>query len=90
MGGNGMSVYVPTAWRNGRDPYINAFNLNHMEFGIESAHEEIEDIIDGTTPVARASLSDRAITVDRATQTHVGGVRCWVDSSNKIGYIDAR
>jgi len=83
-----MSVYVPTEWRNGQDPYINAFNLNHIEHGIESAHEEIEDIIDGTTPVARSSLSDRAITVDRATETHMGGVRLWVNGTD--GYIDAR
>lgn len=86
-----MSVYTPTQWKNGQEPYINAFNLNHLEAGVQDAHEEIEDIIDGTTPVANAIRADSARTVDGATETHMGGARIWVTTGdNPIGYIDAR
>lgn len=88
-----MSTYVPTEWKNGQDPFINAFNLNHVERGIESAHEEIEEIVDGTVVVAKSALADRAITVDVATQTTIGGAKIWVDETdpnNIIGYIDSR
>lgn len=88
-----MSVYVPTGWRNGQDPFINAFNLNHIERGAEAAHEEIEEIVDGTVKVAHAIRTETATTVDVATQLTVGGAKIWVNASNPdniIGYIDAR
>jgi len=88
-----MSTYVPTEWKNGQDPFINAFNLNHLERGIESAHEEIEEIVDGTVVVAKATLADKATTVEVATQTTIGGAKIWVDETdpnNIIGYIDSR
>ena len=88
-----MSQYIPTQWKNGQSPYINAFNLNHMEAGIESVHKELDDVVGGTTPVANATRAQSAATVDKATQTHIGGAKIWVDDSdpaNPIGYIDAR
>ena len=88
-----MSTYIPTAWKNGQEPYINAFNLNHLERGIESAHEEIEELVDGTVKVKAAERADSAVTVDVATQTTVGGAKIWVDETdpdNIIGYIDSR
>ena len=88
-----MSVYVPTQWRNGQDPFINAFNLNHIESGITAAHDEIEELVTGSTKAGHAVTSDHATTVDVATQTTVGGAKIWVDdsdASNIIGYIDAR
>ncbi len=88
-----MSVYVPVVWRNGQDPYINAFNLNHLENGVKTAHEEIEQLVDGTIKVKAADRADTATTVDVATQTTVGGAKIWVDESdpnNVIGYIDSR
>ena len=88
-----MSVYIPTQWRNGQEPYINAFNLNHIESGIVSAHEEIEEIVDGTKKIAKATHADTSTTVDKATSTHIGGSKVWVDDSDPahvIGYIDAR
>ena len=88
-----MSVYIPTQWRNGQEPFINAFNLNHIEAGIESAHQEIQELVDGTVPAGKATTADFAITVEKATQTHIGGAKVWVDDSdqsNIIGYIDAR
>lgn len=88
-----MSTYIPTAWKNGQDPFINAFNLNHLEKGVESAHEEIEQIVDGTVKVKSAVKADTATTVDVATQTTIGGAKIWVDDSdanNIIGYIDSR
>ena len=33
--------YTKTTWRNNQAPAINADNLNHMEQGIESAHNQI-------------------------------------------------
>lgn len=41
-----MSVYVPTIWENNKEPAIDAANLNHIELGVESAHEEITDNAD--------------------------------------------
>lgn len=78
-----MSVYVPTEWVNDQVPAINATNLNHIEEGIKTAHEEIESIVDGST----------IIKVPPASETELGGVRLWVDDSdpgNIIGYIDSR
>lgn len=34
--------YTKTTWRNNQAPAINADNLNHMEQGIESAHNQID------------------------------------------------
>ncbi len=88
-----MSVYLPHTWVNNQSPALNANNLNEMEAGIRNAHTEIEDIVTGATPVARAALADRATTVDVATQTTVGGAKIWVDTTdpaNIIGYIDSR
>ena len=88
-----MSTYIPVGWKNGQEPFINAFNLNKMDRAIEAAHEEIEQLVDGTVKVKAAEVADRATTVDVATQTTIGGSKVWVDSSNPsniIGYIDAR
>jgi len=82
-----MSTYIPTDWRNNQEPYINETNLNHLEAGVESAHVEIEEIVSGAVTVGHAA------TVDKATQTHVGGALIWVDTTdplNPIGHIDAR
>ncbi len=88
-----MSTYTPTVWANNLDPAINADNLNKLEAGVNSAHVEIEQLVDGTVSVAKADLATHAISVDVATQTTIGGARIWVDSTdplNIIGHIDAR
>jgi len=88
-----MSVYVPTDWVNNTTPSINARNLNHLEAGIETAHQEISDIVSGATSVANATEAERALTVDPATETSTGGAKIWVDSAdpaNIVGFIDAR
>lgn len=88
-----MSIYVPSIWVNNQIPAINATNLNHLEGGVQSAHLEIEDIVDGTTKVGKCVEADRAITVDLATQFTIGGAKIWVDEtnpSNIIGHIDVR
>ena len=88
-----MSTYSPTTWVNNLNPAINADNLNHLEAGVSAAHAEIQEIVDGAVKVGKAVLADRAITVDKATQTTVGGAKIWVDTTdplNIIGHIDAR
>lgn len=85
-----MSKYEPTSWNNASPPFVNASNLNKLEAGIESAHTEIEEIVDGTVKVV-AIHADSAVTVDYATQTHIGGAKMWVDDTTDIvqGFIDA-
>jgi len=88
-----MSTYVPSTWVNNQIPALNATNLNHLEGGVQSAHNEIEDLTTGATKAGHAVTADHAVTVDKATQTTVGGVKVWVDTTdplNIIGHIDAR
>ena len=88
-----MSVYVPSVWVNNQIPALNATNLNHLEGGVQAAHVEIENLVTGATKAGHAVTSDHAVTVDKATQTTVGGVKVWVDTTdpgNIIGHIDAR
>ena len=44
--------YQPINWVNGQAPALNATNLNHMDEGIETAVEEINNI--------QASLTNKA------------------------------
>lgn len=88
-----MSTYVPTEWKNGQEPFINAFNLNHLEVGVEAAHKEIEQLVDGTVKAKYATLADKATEVGVGTEFKVGGAKIWVDQTdpdNIIGYIDSR
>jgi len=88
-----MSTYVPSEWVNGQQPAINAQNLNHLEAGVLSAHVEIEELVTGAVPVGNSELAEHATTVDRATQTTIGGAKVWVDTTdpdNIIGHLDAR
>lgn len=88
-----MSVYVPTEWKNGQEPFINAFNLNHLESGVVAAHKEIEQLVDGTVKAKYAVEADKALSVAPATEFKVGGAKIWVDETdpdNIIGYIDSR
>jgi len=39
-----MSDYDKTQWINGVTP-LSQDNLNHIEDGVDSAHEEIEDLL---------------------------------------------
>jgi len=90
---NKMSVYDPHTWVNNLEPAINANNLNEMEAGINNAHLEIEQLVDGSVPAAKATLADKAVTVDPATELTIGGAKIWVDTTdplNIIGHIDAR
>ncbi len=84
---------MPTVWVNNTSPSLNARNLNHLEAGIQAAHNEIDDLVTGATSVGHTTTSDRAVTVDTATETEVGGAKIWVDETdpaNIIGHIDAR
>ena len=86
-----MSTYIPTVWKNNVSPSINSTNLNHLESGIFSAHEEIEDMISGATPVGQATNALVAKTVDKASRLNLGGILMWVDTSdpnNPIGFIE--
>ncbi len=86
-----MSNYIPTVWNNNTTPSINAENLNHLEAGVDSAHEEIEDIITGVTPAGKAVSAIQADTIEAASRINVGGILMWVDisdASNPIGYIE--
>jgi len=92
-----MSTYIPIEWKNGQAPYINAFNLNHIDAGIKSAHEEIDEILEDPATdrvtVKKAVVSETTETIPKATQTVIGGAKVWVDDTdpaNVIGYIDAR
>jgi len=88
-----MSTYTPHTWTNNQEPALNADNLNEMEAGINNAHIEIEELVDGSVKAGKAVLADKAITVDPATQTTIGGAKIWVDTTdplNIIGHIDAR
>ena len=94
-----MSVYNPNTWVNNQQPALNATNLNHLEAGVESAHIELEALVSGVSvvgdpiKVAAATQADHAVSVDKATQNTIGGVKVWVDDTdplNIIGYIDAR
>jgi len=94
-----MGTYTPSTWVNNQQPALNATNLNNIEAGVSQAHEELNDLVIGTstegnpTSVAQAKAANHAVTVDKATMTTVGGVKIWVDSTdpaNIIGYIDAR
>jgi len=86
-----MSTYIPSVWKNNVDPALNPTNLNHLEAGTESAHEEIEDMVSGATPVGKASVATIATSVDKATRLNLGGILMWVDTSNPdnpIGFIE--
>jgi len=86
-----MSTYIPTVWKNNVDPSLNPTNLNHLEAGTESAHEEIEDMISGATSVGRATIAMVANSVDKASRLNLGGVLMWVDTSdpnNPIGFLE--
>ena len=88
-----MSTYNTHVWTNNQEPALNANNLNEMEAGINNAHIEIEELVDGSVKAGKAVLADKAITVDVATQTTIGGAKIWVDTTdplNIIGHIDAR
>jgi hypothetical protein len=86
-----MSIYVPTVWRNNTTPSLNATNLNHMEVGVESAHNEIEELVSGAVSAGHATRALVADQVEAASRLRLGGIRMWVDtsdSSNPIGYIE--
>jgi len=84
-----MSNYLPTIWKNNVNPALNATNLNHLEAGVKNAHDEIEDMITGATPVGHATQALVARSVDPATRLTVGGVYMWVDTSGTtpVGYL---
>ena len=84
-----MSTYIPTVWKNNIDPSINATSLNHLEAGVTTAHNEIQDMIVGTTPVGQATNALVAQSVDAASRLNVGGITMWVDTTGNIpvGYI---
>ena len=86
-----MSTYIPTVWVNNTTPSINATNLNHLETGVLFAHDEIEDMVDGTTPVGHATTATVALSVEAASRLKLGGVMMWVDTVNPdspVGYIE--
>jgi len=90
-GGRIMSTYIPTVWKNNTTPSINATNLNHMEAGVLHAHEEIEDMIVGATPVGHATTANIATSVTAASRLNIGGILMWVDTTdpdNPVGYIE--
>ncbi len=62
-----------------------------MEAGVLHAHEEIEDMIIGQTPVGHASTANIANSVTAASRLNLGGVMMWVDTvdpANPVGYIE--
>ena len=86
-----MSTYIPTVWRNNTTPSINALNLNHMEAGVLTAHEEIEDIITGATPAGHAITCNVANSISAASRIVIGGILMWVDTTDPddpVGYIE--
>jgi len=86
-----MSNYIPTVWRNNVTPSINATNLNHLEAGVNSSHDEIEDMITGATPVGHATTALLAYEVEAASRLNLGGVLMWVDNTNvdfPVGYLE--
>ena len=86
-----MSQYIPTEWRNNQTPSLNATNLNHSEAGILAAHDEIEDMITGATPVGQATIATIAESVTAASRLNLGGILMWVDTTdaaNPVGYIE--
>jgi len=92
-GGVTMSTYVPTIWVNTVAPAINSTNLNHAEAGVELAHVEIEEIVDGTVQAGNAANSDYATTVDPATKTTVGGFTLVIDQTDPadiVAYIGGK
>jgi len=87
-----MSTYIPTVWKNSTTPAINATNLNHLEAGVTHAHEEIEDMVSGVTPVGHSTTALVAKSVDAASRLNLGGILMWVDisdPSNPVGHIEA-
>lgn len=82
-------AYVPTVWIDDQAPAIDAVNLNHIENGIESAHNDIADIIDGDIIVGKAQV---AITAESLTTTiaisPVGSIVMWGSSTLPDNYME--
>ena len=82
-----MSTYNPTDYINDNEPAINEINLNHSESGIETAHEEIEEIALGNTSVLLAETCDQSRFVRPASDTVLGGVKVYVITDVATGEI---
>ena len=82
-----MSVYTPLTWIDEQPPAINQSNLNHVEDGIESAHDEIQDIVAGTTIIPAVYIADHTSNVWWANETDAGGFQMWVDETDPLNKI---
>jgi len=68
-----MSTYVPTNWTNNTTPSIDENNLNHLEEGVMTAHEEIE--------LREPNLGNPTADGQVLTST-VAGIRSWTDPAS--------
>lgn len=82
-------AYVKTVWIDDQAPAIDSINLNHIEQGIYDSHELIDDIIDGTIVVARATT---ATTAENLTTpivvAPIGSIIMWGASTIPANYME--
>lgn len=65
-------AYEKIGWKNGQAPLINDVNLNKMDDGIKSSHDEIAKIKDGRTEVANANrVASKSVSVSSTADTAV-------------------
>ena len=82
--------YVKTIWSNLIAPSINAINLNKIEEGIFSSHEELDDIITGNTTVGKAAEAD-SLPIDFVYPPQlspIGSVTIFAGSTIPYGWLD--
>lgn len=87
-----MTDYTPTAWNDDAPPAISAANLNKIEAGIDTAHDEmvqkslltaIGDLIYGSAVGVASRLG---IGATGKVLTVVGGIPAWADASGPVRY----
>jgi len=68
--------YIPTEWKNGTSPALNANNLNHIEQGIKNLSDDVnaieQTVQDNTNRIAEIENGN---TIPCSTKDTLGGVR---------------
>lgn len=92
-------AYTKTVWVNGDEPPINADNLNHIENGIEAAHQDISDLnsaIGDLDDLETTDNSSLVAAINEAAQSGGSGdgltsaiKSAMLQIAQKVAYIDA-
>ncbi|MCI4436949.1 MAG: tail fiber protein [Ignisphaera sp.] len=82
--------YTKTVWVDGQAPAIDSVNLNKIEDGIFNAHGQIEDIIDGTITVPKATMATTATALVGGVPPPllIGAIFMWAGPSVPFNYLE--